>query len=268
MTADPSAIAATIVQARRAATGLPDFPGAPPQDLSEAYAIQTAARALWGDRVAGWKVGRITGAAEQRLGKNRFIGPIFATSVSSVEAGGHASFPIIPGGSAALESEVVAVLAQDVEPRRADWGREDVADLLSALHIGIEVAGCPVARINMLGPLASIAAFGNNLALILGPAIADWRGVAVDDIACRTSINDELTGEAVAGQLPGGPFEAVAFALNQAAELGIPLPAGSLLSTGAITGVHPIDLGQEASADFGRWGRIDCRTVPLMGSHG
>ena len=129
-----------------------------------------------------------------------------------------------------------------VETLAKDWGSE---------HTGH----------GLLRVWASIAAFGNNLALIVGPAMADWQDVDMDEVACRTTIDGRIVGEAVAGQLPGGPLQAIAFALNQAAELGIALPAGTLLSTGAITGVHPIDQGQRAEADFGRWGTLRCQST-------
>ena len=261
MTEQLTVSAAELVRARRAAIGLPAFPGDLPETLDDAYALQAEAGRLWDDEIAGWKIGRITGEAEQRLRKDRFIGPMFASTVSHVVTDDIAPFPIIPGGSAALESEIVAVLGQDVAPERTDWRRDEVRALLSGLHIAIEVAGCPVPGVGGLGPLASIAAFGNNLALIVGPAMADWQDVDMDEVACRTTIDGRIVGEAVAGQLPGGPLQAIAFALNQAAELGIALPAGTLLSTGAITGVHPIDQGQRAEADFGRWGTLRCQST-------
>lgn len=261
MTEQPGLSAAELVRARRAAIGLQAFPGNLPETLDDAYALQGEATRLWGDRIAGWKIGRITGEAEKRLGKDRFIGPMFTATVSHVATDEIAPFPIIPGGSAALESEIVAVLGQDIAPERTDWQRDEVRALLSGLHIAIEVAGCPVPGVGNLGPLASIAAFGNNLALIVGPAMADWQDVDMDEVACRTTIDGRIVGEAVAGQLPGGPLQAIAFALNQAAELGIALPAGTLLSTGAITGVHPIDQEQQALADFGRWGTLRCQST-------
>ena len=50
-------IARAFVEARNAGTGLPDYPGALPQSLDEAYAIQERAISLFGAPVVGWKVG-------------------------------------------------------------------------------------------------------------------------------------------------------------------------------------------------------------------
>lgn len=266
MDAKPSDIAAALVQARHDAAALAAYPGALPEGLADAYAMQAEVSRLWNERIVGWKIGRITGEAEQRLSKNRFIGPVFASTVSQASSGASMAFRVIPGGTAALESEIVAALGQDVAPERTQWRRDEVKALISDLHIAIEVAGSPVPDINDLSPLASIAAFGNNLALIVGPAIPEWRDLDVDGISCRTTIAGNVAGEALAGEIPGGPLEAIAFALNQAAELGITLPRGTLLSTGAITGVHSIALGQDADADFGPHGRLRCETVALQPS--
>lgn len=253
--------ARTIVEARRAAQALSEFPGPLPETLAQAYAIQAEGVTLWGDRIAGWKIGRITGEATVRFGKDRFIGPIFAQTIRDADKEAADAFPVIAGGSAALEAEVVAVLGRRVEPMRVERSLEDIRALIDDLRIGIEVAGCPIREVGDLGPLASIAAFGNNMALILGPAIAGWADRDLDAIACRSTIDGVEIGSAVAGKLPGGILTAMAFALDQAAELGIDLPAGTLLSTGAITGVHPVTIGQTCEADFGDLGLLHCRTT-------
>jgi 2-keto-4-pentenoate hydratase len=255
------AISTSLVTARRDTEGLPLYPGALPETLEEAYAVQARASQLWGDAIAGWKVGRILGDLATRHGADRFIGPIFATSVEICESGTVGRFPAIAGGTAALEAELVAVLGETLAPNRNDWTAGDVTSLLSGVHIGIEVAGCPVGNVGNFGPLASIAVFGNNLGLIVGQAIADWENVDLNGVCCTASIDNEEVATAIAGALPGGPLTATAFALNQAAKLGITLPSGTLISTGAITGMHPVTIGQTCVADFGELGIIRCRVV-------
>ncbi len=75
--------AAALVAARRVAAGIDAFPGPLPEDLATAYAIQNAATAAWPDAVAGWKVALIPPALTERLGANRFVGPVFASTVTS-----------------------------------------------------------------------------------------------------------------------------------------------------------------------------------------
>ncbi len=84
--ADGAEIARAFVEARRSCTPLDAFPGTLPEDIDAAYAIQHAAIAQWPDRVAGWKVGRISGDPEAQTGINRFIGPIFGNMISIAKA--------------------------------------------------------------------------------------------------------------------------------------------------------------------------------------
>ncbi|PTQ13246.1 2-keto-4-pentenoate hydratase [Sphingomonas oleivorans] len=247
-----------FVAARAAAEGFNAFPGDVPTDLSTAYAIQQAATRLWPDTVGGWKVGRIPAALEADLGAERFAGPIFARTIVEGDAASPADFPVHRGGFGAVEAEIVLRLGHTPPPQK-QWTAGEAAALIGSVHIAIEVAGSPLATIMQLGPTASIAAFGNNSGLILGPAISDWAGLG--PITCATMIDDDQVGNIIVDDLTG-PMAALAFALEQAHRLGSPLREGDLVSTGALTGVHPIDIGQHALADFGALGSISCRAVP------
>lgn len=258
------AIARALVASRRVQTGIGLFPGSLPTELDDAYDIQALAVAAWPDRIAGWKVGRINEPLANRLGANRFIGPVFARAINRVVEG-LTPFPICTDGFGAFEAECVAILGKDIEPDRTDWTAAEARSVIQFLHIGVEVAGSPIASINALGPLASIAAFGNNAGLILGPAIDSWESLTSTGLRCTVHIDGMEAGKGSAADLPGGPFAALAFALNQAARLNLPLARGEFVLTGAITGVHPITIGQNCCADFGVLGRIDCVGVAAIG---
>lgn len=257
MSADTSRQSAkAFADHRRTATGFATFPEPFPVTLGEAYEIQAEANLLWDRPIAGWKVGRITGFHEETHGENRFVGPIYADSVWDVEAEGPTPFPAVRGGFAALEAELVAVV--DVPAPRSDWTAQSCREVVKAWHIGIEVAGSPLAPINDLGPLASIAGFGNNLGLILGPEVALSDP---DAVSCVTTIDGETFGPRTAGQLPGGPFEAIAFALNRLNQMGYSIPSGTVISTGAVTGVHVVTAGQDCTVAFAPGGTLSCRVV-------
>jgi 2-keto-4-pentenoate hydratase len=250
------AAAETFCRARAAAQGFDHFPGEIPATLSHAYDIQSLAIERWPDAVQGWKVGRIDGDLARVLGEDRFVGPIFKQSVIEDQAA--AAFPVIERGFGAFEAEFVVKLAHDAPIDHQSWAIEDVRALVGALHIGIEVAGSPLSSINVLGPLATIAGFGNNAGLLLGPAVANWDALTLDQLTCEVMIDGEIVGKASARTLPGGPLSAFIFALEKTAALGRPLKAGQFICTGAITGVHPFEIGQHAHADFGAHGRMDC----------
>jgi len=249
-------VAETFVSARRSAAALAAFPGAPPADLEGAYACQEAAISLWGDEIAGWKIGRISPEFEQRLGRSRLAGPIFAKAVWRAGAEPTA-FPVFVGGFAAVEAEFVYVVAEDAPADKFSWTAEAARRLVGAVHIGVETAGSPLATINVLGPAVVVSDFGNNAGLILGPAVPE----ADEALVCETFIDGERCGRGTAGDMPGGPLESFRFLLEVCARRGRPLRAGQLVSTGAITGVHEIGPGQSARVSFGRYGELHCRAV-------
>lgn len=254
------AIAGALVDARLAAKALARFPFGLPFDLEQAYRCQDAVIARWPGRVAGWKVGYIAPERRDASGDPRLIGPIFAGNVSYL-AGDSGEFGVIAGGFAAVEAEFVFRLARDIAPRAQAWTAADAAAEVAALHIGVELAGSPLADINVLGPCAVVADCGNNAGLLLGPEIANWQDCAMEALTCSTWIDGALAGRGGAATLAGGPLAALAFALSRNARRGRGFVAGDLITTGAATGIHDIVAGQSATVDFGIHGRLHCRAV-------
>ncbi|HSX58727.1 MAG TPA: 2-keto-4-pentenoate hydratase [Tahibacter sp.] len=254
------AVADALVAARRSGRALARFPEALPVDLEYAYRCQDAVIARWPDRVAGWKVGYIAPERRDAGGDPRLVGPIFASHIAR-PADGSGEFPVIAGGFAAVEAEFVFRLARDIAPRAAAWSVEDAAAEVAALHVGVELAGSPMADINVQGPCAVVADCGNNAGLLLGPEIANWQDCAMEELICSTWIAGELVGRGGAATLAGGPLAALAFALTRNARRGRGFAAGDLITTGAATGIHDIVAGQHATVDFGIHGRLHCRAV-------
>ena len=254
-----------FVAARRAGCGLAEWPGDLPQDMDAAYAVQAAVQACWGRPVGGVKVGRVLGEWAERFSVDRFVGPICAETIQHPAPGQTARFPVIAGGTALLECEVIAVLGRDA-PDDTAITPEAARDLVASLHIGIEIAGSPMADINALGPLASIACFGNNNGAIVGPPIAAWQTRDLGALGCVARIDGQDVGRGDTSRLPGGLWAALAFACNRQA-LGTPLKAGDIVCTGALTGMHPLAAGQRARADFGPLGQVECLAVPQAAFH-
>lgn len=256
--AAPADIAGRFVRARLDRTALEAFPGEIPETLDAAYAIQDAAIAQWPDTLRGWKVGRVLEPWLSRFGDDRLVGPIFGRDVQEARIGQEARLPVFAGGFAAVEAEFVLRLAADAPPKKTSWTAQDAGALVDAMFAGIESAGSPLAPINDLGPAVIISDFGNNAGLILGPAFRAWRGVRLDQFTTETFIDGRSVGRGTAVSVPGGPFAALAFALECCAKRGLPLKAGQLVSTGATTGVHQIGPGQRARVVFGDVGEILC----------
>jgi 2-keto-4-pentenoate hydratase len=255
------AIAEQFVRARLRAEALSAFPNGVPNSLDAAYETQDCAIALWPDRVAGWKVGKIEPPWSERLGEDRLVGPIFEQGIRDSAAGRTVDFPVFERGFAAVEAEFVFRLVRGAPPDKVTWTVEEAAQLDCALHVGIETAGSPLAVINDLGPLVVVCDFGNNAGLLLGPEIADWRGRPLASLTCEAFIEGRSVGRGGVLSLPGGPLAALAFALRRCAERGHPLAAGDLVSTGATTGIHEIRSGEQVRVRFDGVAELRCRAV-------
>ncbi|MBI3345950.1 MAG: 2-keto-4-pentenoate hydratase [Burkholderiales bacterium] len=250
---NPQEISAQFTAARAAGQALPAYPGTPPATLAEAYAVQAAAIARWPDAVAGWKVARVNPAFAAQFPEERLIGPAFAANIHRPVAGEAAQCPVFDGGFAAVEAEVVIVVAADSPAGKADWTAESVAPFVKSMHIGVEVASSPLATLNDIGPGAVISDFGNNWGVVVGPEIANWRELETLDV--ETFIDGRSVGTGKVALKPG-PLGALAFTLNKRAQQGAVLRAGDAISTGMITGVHDICIGQQSRHVFAGVGEV------------
>jgi 2-keto-4-pentenoate hydratase len=237
-------IARAFVDARNSGTGLARYPGTPPASLSQAYAVQDAALSLADPSVAGWKVGRINPPID---GQDRLAGPIFAATV----AHDGASMPVFADGFAAAEAEFMLRIARTPDPAKVRYTMDEARDMIDAVHVGIEVASSPYPGINIDGPLVTISDFGNTHGHVLGAELPDWRARDLNAIPVALSIGGVEAGAATTATMLDGPFGAVRFLLEHLAGRGIPLAAGQWVSTGAVTGVHPVAVGDAIEARFG-----------------
>lgn len=259
-----SLIARTFTDARRTGRAVPAYPGAEPDSLDAAYRVQDDAIALWPDRIAGWKLGRIPPPLDERFGAGRLAGPIFAQNIWTAVSDVPTAFGVIDGGFAAVEAEYVLELA-DTAVDRDGWTAESAAELVGRVFTGVEIAGSPFPGINDHGPAVTASDFGNNAGLILGAEVQDWRA-RLSGLTCSVTIDGEVIGTGGAASIPNGPLDSLAFLLTLLHRRGRRLEAGQLISTGAATGVHRIFIGQSAVADFGSDGKIACVAVPATGA--
>lgn len=248
--------------ARREKRALATYPGEAPTDLGGAYRIQDIALELDGRPVSGWKVGKINPPTDAQLGSNRLAGPIFADSVVTVSAGEAPEMPVFADGFAAAEAEFLLHVA-------AGWDgtvpQDDAATraVLDAVHLGIEVASSPYPRINADGPPVTVSDYGNNYGMIVGAALEGWETIDFNGITVRLEIDGEVAGEATTAAMLDGPLGAVRFLLGNLAARGIDCSGGTWVSTGAVTGVHPVVPGQQVLATFEGQGTVACGIIAV-----
>ncbi len=253
-TSDQENVARALIDARAGKTPLTIYPGAMPQTMAEAYAIQDRAIAFDGRPIGGWKVGRIAPELVDRYGGNRLTGPIFADEI--VDGVAHRpEMPVYAAGFAAAEAEVLLCFG-DVGTRAYDI--DSVRGCIADVRTGIEIASSPFPEINRHGPAVTASDYGNNKGLVLGPSIAGWQNADLIRMPVEMFIDGAPVGAATMEAMLDGPFGSALFLIEILRARGIAIPPGTWVSAGAITGIHEIRPGQRAEAIFDGKIRVGC----------
>jgi 2-keto-4-pentenoate hydratase len=257
---DHGKIARAFVEARRQDLVLHAYPGAMPATLAEAYRIQDQAIVHAARRVGGWKLGRIRLPEARQFGAERLAGPIFSDSIIRAEDADPVTVQVL-SGFAAVEAEVLLRLSSTPP---ANLLTQDATEFVDEVRLGIEVASSPFIGINQNGPAVTVSDFGNNFGLVVGPMIPDAKAPGALDQLAVLAIDDVVVGTGLVADMLDGPFGALAFLARLTAERGFRLEPGQWISSGAITGVHPVRHGQHVRATFGTDLAIECATVPAL----
>lgn len=255
---DASDTVAALLAARLSGQSIPAFPAPVPATLAEAYAIQQHLTSALGGPVLGWKVGRVPPALVERLGAQRVAGPVLRVAELDGSQPGEAS--VFVGGACAIEAEVMLRLR--AIPGRPVTGSEDGAAWIDGIRAGFEVASSPAPDVHDHAPCGIIADLGINNGLLLGPSLDS---VDFQTLTVETRLDGATVGTGRAIDVLDGPWGSLNFLVDLHWRGVIELKPGQWISAGAITGVHPLAIGQTATARFGSVVDIGCIAVAETG---
>ena len=252
---DAKELAKILVEARKNGAAFAKYPTDIPKSLDYSYQVQDEAIKLYGDKIIGWKIGRLAPDLHDVHGTERLTGPIFECNFQKIAKTNEVN--LFVGGFAAVEAEYVFEIANDADPSKIQYSQEEAAQLINAIYAGIEMAGSPIFDINSYGPTVVASDFGNNFGLILGAKLGDIENadqLSVQECKkynAQSFIDGELVGEGGLFSMPHGPLAAIAWLAGHLAERKMPLKKGQLISSGASTGIHDINIGQTSVVKFG-----------------
>lgn len=254
--AAPDTVAA-LLDARLSGRALAVFPAPVPTTLAEAYAVQQRLTAALGAPVLGWKVGRIPSALIETLGAERIAGPVLR--VGELDGGVRGEAPVFAGGAGAIEAEVMLRLRAVPD---GPAGGEDRVAWIDEIRAGFEVASSPAPDVHDHAPYGIIADIGINNGLLLGPKLRIGNFTTLE---VETQIDGLTVGAGRPVDVLDGPWGSLDFLVDLHRRGVLELKAGQWISAGAITGVHPIAIGQTATARFGTDVDIACIAVAETG---
>ena len=234
-----------LLEARAARRWLSALP-APSADWAAAYAIQDEVARRLGP-VTAWKVGAATPDSEP------FRAPINAATVfEGVDRLPAAMFQVI-----GVEAEIAYRFARDLPPRAAPYTRAEVLDAVASVHPAFEIVDTRFAGFGSQDPLSHMADQMSHGALVVGPAIADWR--ALDPLAERVALDvDGKTAiETVGGNSAGDPVRLLVWMANEGARSFGGLHAGDVVTTGSCIGTVFVEPGSRSVARYGTMGTIE-----------
>lgn len=210
--------------------------------LDDAYRIQDALHRLMTEagrgEIAGWKIALTSKAMQQMTGVDQpAAGAIFSKVVHSPPL----RVDLAAYHHLGVEFEVAVRLADDLPASGGLWTRASVADRVAACLPAFELVEDGDADYKTLDAFTLIAQNTWNGGVLLGTAVAEWRGLDLEGAVTRCWINDQPGGQGKTGDAMGHPFEAVAWVANLLNRRGRRLERGMIVMTGSsITTKFPV----------------------------
>ncbi|OYD84318.1 2-keto-4-pentenoate hydratase [Azospirillum brasilense] len=234
-----------LIQARKSRDWLSALPTRPTSE-AEAYAIQdTVARRL--GLVVAWKVGARTPDSEP------FRAPIHADTLffdtTTLPA---ADYQVI-----GMEAEIAYKFAKDLPPRAEPYSREEVLDAVESVHPAFEIVDTRFAGFGSQDWFSHMADQFNHGALVVGPAIADWRSLEPLKERVALVVDGETKADTVAGNSAGEPVRLLVWMANTGAVSLGGLKAGDVVTTGSHVGTVMVPAGSTSVAVYGTMGTYE-----------
>lgn len=242
-----------LAKARLERQEIAALPGGLPTDEATAYRIQAAAVEALGQARSGYKIGATSPEAQAILHTDHpFTSPLFEPDCQ--QSGAAVTEPGY--GLLGLEPEFALKLGTDLPPRPKAYAVDDVRGAIASVHPAFEIIGLRLPNEFFPNALVVTADFGANVGFVAGDGVSDWQAhdLSANPVAARVNGKDVASGTGKA--VMGHPLNALVWLANHLSARGRGLQAGDWVSTGTCAGVVPIKPGQNASADFGPFGKV------------
>jgi 2-keto-4-pentenoate hydratase len=228
----------------------------PELTVEDGYAIQQELVALLtgrGETISGYKLGLTSLPMQQLLGVDQpDFGPVFASTIHRDGATLSMTDFIAPR----VEAEIAVVLKDDLTGPHCTPAQayQASAGLLAAL----EIVDSRIInwQIKIADTIADLASSG---AIALSSNVIPIDSIDPRLIGMVFTKNGEVIATGAGAAALGDPLAAVAWLANTLAPMGIHLPAGSVIMTGALHAMVPITAGDVFRAEFAHLGPITLR---------
>lgn len=251
------AFATDLYTARRDRVPIAPFTEALPDlGMADGYAIQEhLVRMLLddGETISGYKLGLTSTAMQQLLDVDSpDFGPVFASTVyrDGVE------IPVNRFIAPRIEAEIGVILGDDLAGPNCTPADASLA--ARGLVAALEIVDSRIKdwRIKLADTVADLASCG---AIALSSVVVPIAAFDPRLIGMVLTRNGQVIATGAGAAALGDPLAAVAWLANTLAPMGVVLTAGSVIMTGALHAMVPVNPGDVFRADFDRLGPITVR---------
>jgi len=227
-----------------------------PASRAEGYRIQARLDALSAAPLFGWKIAATSAAGQAHIGVD---GPLAGRLLKERVIPNGGVCPFGANHMRVAEIEFAFRMGTTLTPRAQAFSVEEILEAVATLHPSIEIPDSRYEAFERVGAPQLIADNACAHYFVEGPeAPAFWRDVDLAAHRVTGSVNDESFA-GVGSNVLGDPRVALQWLANELSQLGIPLAAGQLVSTGTCLQPMAIKRGDRISADFGALGAVSVR---------
>jgi len=206
-----------------------------------------------GETIIGYKLGLTSEPMQKLLGVDSpDFGPVFASTVYRDGA----ELPVDRFIAPRMEGEIAVILREDLSG--PDCTPAKALAATAGLAASLEIVDSRIAdwKIKLADTVADLA---SNGAIALSSLVVPVDGYDPRLLGMVFSKNGEVVATGAGAAALGDPIAAVAWLANTLAPMGITLPAGSVIMTGALHAMVPVVPGDVFRAEFDRLGPITIR---------
>jgi 2-keto-4-pentenoate hydratase len=227
-----------------------------PETREEGYDIQSRLEAHSDLPLFGWKIAATSVAGQKHINVD---GPLAGRLLAERVSQDGARLPFGANHMRVAEAEFAFRMVRTLAPREQPYDVMEVLDAVGTLHPSIEVPDSRFDDFTIVGAPQLIADNACAHLFVVGPATtADWRGIDLVQHAVSGTVLGKTTHHGKGANVLGDPRIALTWLANELSQLGIPLGAGQVVTTGTCIVPLPIEPGDSVEMDFGVLGRVGC----------